>query len=105
VFSNFPCRETPKNALKKKKKKYALCFASWRRCTSFSRFIFSAAPSRAPLVFGVRGVVGKKVVSKKQKDQKQKAKPKSEIQTRSQSQLNARCAMRASQFAGFWYAL
>jgi hypothetical protein len=47
VFPNSPCRETPKKAQKKIKKKegtYVLFFASWRRCTSFSRFIFSAAP-------------------------------------------------------------
>jgi hypothetical protein len=40
----------PRNAQKSTKKKikkegtYVLFFASWRRCTSFSRFIFSAAP-------------------------------------------------------------
>ena len=47
MFSNSPCRETPKNALKKyiknKKGTYVLFFASWRRCTSFSRGFFSVA--------------------------------------------------------------
>jgi hypothetical protein len=41
VFSNSPCRE-------KKKGAYVLVLASWRRCTSFIRFIFSAAAAAAP---------------------------------------------------------
>jgi hypothetical protein len=48
VFEISPSQETPKNALKKKiRSTYVLFFASWRRCTSFSRFIFSAAPCRS----------------------------------------------------------
>jgi hypothetical protein len=59
VFSNSPCQETPKNALKKKggkKGTYVLFFASWRRCTSFSRFIF-LPPLARPREHG-RGGVG-----------------------------------------------
>jgi hypothetical protein len=37
VFSNSPCRETPKNALKKKRGTGVL-FCERRRCTSVSRF-------------------------------------------------------------------